>query len=426
MKKILLAIFVVFTLVSFSGCNLFAKEGSAQTLTGVLSEQSYGDQYNGTHLVTDDDGNIFAVNSVVLNLSSSEYVGNKVKVQVEYDEKNDLYNIVGVSVLEVLNGYQGATETVNYMNEVLGFRLQHQSDWQVFNDPDGIRIVIPATDVIDSPVAVDPETFAVVRYTGNVDDFLTAFSLSADNFDVKDSIIGDDQLQSKTYTHKNRDLIYVVFSRESYVYVLSFPKSSTKFYDVLNSFRFIPINDAGAVTPETIDSTISSDSSAPTNSAASSADDVIPNIINATDTIINTASNVIPVEIPSNTISSSENYDFTKFSEFQSSVYNFKAKYPDLWYYDGTYRESDVLTQYRFSDKPVDETNSFASLKLLSDKNLPSGSAMKFPNGNGVKVSSGNQVKFYVQVDGKIYLVEGSADIANSLEMIAASIEKAE
>jgi len=414
MKKILLAIFVVFTLVSFSGCNLFSKEGSAQTLTGVLSEQSYGDQYSGTHLVTDDDGNVFAVNSVVLNLSSSDYVGNKVKVQVEYDEKNDLYNIVGVSVLEVLNGYQGSAETVNYMNEVLGFRLQHQSDWQIFNDPDGIRIVIPASDAIDSPVAVDPETFAVVRYTGNADDFLTAFSLSADNFDVKDSIIGDDQLQSKTYTHKNRDLIYVVFSRESYVYVLSFPESSTKFYDVLNSFRFIPINDAVTVTPET------------TDSATSSAGDVIPNIVDTANTITNTASNINSVEIPSNTVSSSGNYDFTKFSEFQSSVYNFKAKYPDLWYYDGTYRESGVLTQYRFSDKPVDETNSFASLKLLSDKNLPSGSAMNFPNGNGVKVSSGNQVKFYVQVDGKIYLVEGLADIADSLEMIAASIEKAE
>jgi len=420
MKKITLVVFAILSLLSLSACTLFSKEGASDTLTGILSEQSYGDEYNGTHLITNDDGDVYAVNSTILNLSSSEYIGNKVKVQVEYDKTDDVYGVKGVSVLEVLNGYSGVPELVEYMNENLGIKLKYYNNFELTNDPDGIRITAPASDAIDSPTALKADAFTVVRYTGTSDGFLQKFSLSADDFDVKDSIIGDDQLEAKTYSRINGDTTYVVFERSPYVYVISFSKTSTKFYEVLNSFRFVPINEnamvegtvSGTSTTEVVPTTETT--SAGSTSTTSTAVVAPPSLI-IEDTGSSAGSSI-----------SAKTYDFTGFSDFQSSAYGFKAKYPTRWYYDGTYRDTGALAQYRFADAPIDETNSFGSLKLLSDTSLPSGTKMTFPNGNGVKILSGDQVKFYVQMDGHIYLVEGSSDKADMFEMIAASITKAE
>jgi len=417
MKKITLVVLAIFSLVSLSACTLFSKEGASDTLTGILSEQSYGDNYNGTHLVTAENGDVFAVNSTVLNLSSSEYIGNKVKVLVTYDKADEVYSVTGVSVIEVLNGYSGAPELVDYMNETLGFKLKYYNNFELTNDPDGIKITAPASDAIDSPTALKADVFTVVRYTGTTDGFLEKFSLFAKDFDAKDSIIGDDQLQAKTYTRIGGDATYVVFERAPYVYVISFDKTSTKFYEVLNSFRFIPITEGGIVSGSEV---------VPTTDGTTTGD-VIPTVVAPAVVTPSATSTATSSTGTTSSSISAKTYDFTGFSDFQSSAYGFKAKYPTRWYYDGTYRDTGALAQYRFADAPIDESSTpFGSLKLLGDTSLPSGTKMTFPNGNGVKILSGDQVRFYVQMDGRIYLVEGSSDKADMFEKVAASITKAE
>jgi len=306
-------------------------------------------------------------------------------------------------------------ELVDYMSETLGFKLKYYNNFELTNDPDGIKITAPASDAIDSPTALKADVFTIVRYTGTTDGFLEKFSLFAKDFDVKDSIIGDDQLQAKTYTRIGGDATYVVFERAPYVYVISFDKTSTKFYEVLNSFRFVPMTEGGIVSGNEV---------VPTTDGTTTGDViptvVTPAVVTPSSTSTATTSTTAPASIAGKT------YDFTGFSDFQSSAYGFKAKYPTRWYYDGTYRDTGALAQYRFADAPIDESTPFGSLKLLSDTSLPSGTKMTFPNGNGVKVLSGDQVRFYVQMDGRIYLVEGSSDKADMFEMVAASITKAE
>lgn len=389
MKKITI-ILAVASLFLLSACTLFSKDGANETLAGILSAQAYGDDFYGSHLLTSEDGKNVAINSTVLNLSSSEYLGNKVEVQAVYDEKNDVYNVQGISVVEILNGFKGEPELVDYMSTSLGIKLKYYNSYQLVESIDSVKFTAPAAEVsIDAPVVLDTPPMRINRSNNPDNKTLSDFVAAGTRATVTDSIIGTDQLQAKTY--KDAGLVYYVFERAPYFYTVSFPESDTKFVEMLNSLQFVPIT-----------------------TEVASGGEVVP-----TSPAVTTPESAPTLE--------AKTYDFVNFADFQSSAYAYKAKYPKTWYYDGTVRDTGILSQYRFSDKPIEDgITTFGSLKLLSDKTLPAGTKMKFPNGDGVKVESGDQVQFYVQLEDRVYLVEGSKEKADSLEAIAASIQKAE
>ena len=128
MKKIAILLSMVFI---FSACGLFSSTDHKDEITGVLTKQDAFDEYPGSHLLTDEDGEVYALNSTVLNLSSLQYLGNELKVQVEYDEENEVYSASGVSVLAVLEKEDGKANWVGYMNQDFGFKLKYYDNWEL-------------------------------------------------------------------------------------------------------------------------------------------------------------------------------------------------------------------------------------------------------------------------------------------------------
>jgi hypothetical protein len=127
MKKIAV---ILLMLLFVTGCSLFSF-GTKDSLTGVLSEQKRGDDVKGTHILTDENNEVFPLNSTVLNLSSPQYLGNKVEVQVKFDDSTKVYNVTGISVLEVLekNGSQANWKT--FIHQGLGFKFKYYDNWTV-------------------------------------------------------------------------------------------------------------------------------------------------------------------------------------------------------------------------------------------------------------------------------------------------------
>ena len=98
MKKI---IALLTTVLVISGCTLFSQTKEFDSLIGVLSNQDSNDSYQGTHLLTEENGTETPLSSTALNLSSPQYLGNEVSVQGKIDETTEVFEVTGISVLEV-------------------------------------------------------------------------------------------------------------------------------------------------------------------------------------------------------------------------------------------------------------------------------------------------------------------------------------
>jgi hypothetical protein len=120
-------------------------------------------------------------------------------------------------------------------------------------------------------------------------------------------------------------------------------------------------------------------------------------------------------------LSVEEMYDFSKFSEFESLPYKFKAKYPSAWYYSGTTGSGETLHKYDFSDQPVTADNVFASLEVLSINTIPSGQKVQITDFATVKYQ-GDEVFYYMKVGDRVYSVHGKKELDETLRAIIASI----
>lgn len=449
---------------AFTGCSLFSADHPT-ALVGVLTEQAASDSYTGTHLLTVDDGTVYPLNSTILNLSSPQYLGNKVSVQLEYDKENDVYKVTGISVQEVLEKNGVAAKWTTYIHQGLGFKLKYYDNWDVKDNyvtgslvtNPAVKPAVPASSISSSAAIASLDlskdyVIFTAPLQGTYDNTLSATQVKLhdyvevrklenkvksafdkfikdvfpkivaapyDSFIQSDAKVGPNQQNTKEFKTTNGNEVVFFMQREpNFVYVIHFNplenannNNQRTFYEMLLEFQFVPFADAmGKITPDIPVETPANSVVTPTPETS-----VTPETSSASETVI---------PATDSSLSTAKTYDYSTFSEFESFAYKFKAKYPTKWYYDGSLKstEEGVLSKYALSDKPVTPENEFASLKLLSTKDLPSGSALTFPNGSGAKKYVGDRVYFYVKVGDKVFSVEGGKDKEEILEKIAGSI----
>ena len=135
MKKILSILALLTIILAFGSCSLnsvFKKNPEANTYSGLIVEQTPDDDYAGSHILVDENGDIVTpIRSLTINLSSSKYLNNKVQIIGEKNKDDGVFEVSGISVLEVINPDNLKREFTEYKNTDFGFRLKYYSDWKV-------------------------------------------------------------------------------------------------------------------------------------------------------------------------------------------------------------------------------------------------------------------------------------------------------
>ena len=136
MKLLFLRFVLLFALLSFTGCNLidenFKDEPDFTVLTGVLSAQDPGDEYEGSHLLTDSEGTVFPVRSNMINLGAAQYLDNGVELTGVLNSEDDVFGVTGIKVVEILSDIRVTmAKFQEYKNTELGFRLKYYEDWTI-------------------------------------------------------------------------------------------------------------------------------------------------------------------------------------------------------------------------------------------------------------------------------------------------------
>ncbi|MFH1284598.1 MAG: hypothetical protein ABIH78_03355 [Candidatus Peregrinibacteria bacterium] len=379
--------------LALTGCggSIGNEEPAVETLTGILTEQLPGDDVLGTHLLTDDEGVSTPLRSLAINLSGQKYLENKVQV-IGFIDEDSVFEVTGISVIEVLSEASAETMLVSYKNTDFGIQLKYYNDWDLDESNDTIIFAAPKAENENSSDDVKISQFAFA-YTANdmgENDTLSVFMSErhpeVDNYDM--SKIGVDAMSAVKVENDEMTDYYVY--RSGFVYRISFEpsenfKASNKmiFNEMVSEFQFTgftvsdgSLEDAGLenANPENVDEPI------PTP--------------------------VIDME----------------FTSFESLLLHFSAKYPSNWYYAGTKGTAEnVIHHYAFSDESVTDDNELISLDVISG-NIPNGEKLNLSNGSGMKVYESGGVSIYVTVDGQNYKVSGSRDYEDITLIMADSI----
>lgn len=367
----------------------FRDEPVEEKLSGVLLEQTSTDPESGSHFLEKEDGAKVPLRSLVINLSRSNYLGNKVEIVGLFD-KEKVFQVNGISVLGVVDG--GTVESVKmtlYRNELLGFQIRHYSDWDVIADNDGVIFYSK-----NSGEGADVDRVMVSRQSVKYDTELTpeeaanpllAFYNHGEtvegglsSFEGRLNKIGIDKVDALKVEIKDAlDFIgYYVARPGGYVYYISYTHASKDsqtgnyniFQEMLNEFRLIPIDEeAGSTDSPAVESNV-------------------------------------------------------KLATFESLPYSFKASYPAAWFYAGSRSSKEgVKHHYAFSDQEVTEENELLSLDVISGA-IPRG--LKFTAGERefVETSSGDKYTIYTTVEGQNYRLSGDSAYKDLLLAMAQSI----
>ena len=391
-------------LMVLSGCtgidDAFQNEPDLEAKTGILTELTSDMDFKGTHLLIEEDGTETPLRSLVLNLSGSNYLGNKVEIIGLSHEEDGVYEITGITVLEKMNSEIDGKKFIEYKNTDLGFKLKYYDNWSisegetqiVFYSPeesDQDKVVIKqhlfATSMIDEE-SKPLETYVSQEYS-NIEDFeslhrkvgpseLDAIELESDDtlnyylyrpgliYDVSFEVVGDD-------TDKEVHL--------------------RDFNEMLSEFNFLGFT----------------------------AEDV-PEL----------GEEPGEMDLSEDDVEDLEVVDLPQFNEdmnfFESLPYEFRASYPADWYYAGSSSSEDgVLYHYGLSDESVEEENELVKLDIISS-DLPSGTAFKLGDNAAVKQSTGSVLSIYISVDGQNYRISGNDGYEDLIMNIASSISHVE
>ncbi|MBI5753901.1 hypothetical protein HZA40_02035 [Candidatus Peregrinibacteria bacterium] len=106
MKKLVVALSLLMAVGLFQACSVkeqFSDEPLQVSKTGLLVEQTAKDKESGTHFVVDDKNQKTAARSLTINLSANEYLGNKVTAYGIMNQTDNVLEITGLSVEEILS-----------------------------------------------------------------------------------------------------------------------------------------------------------------------------------------------------------------------------------------------------------------------------------------------------------------------------------
>ncbi|MBT3865464.1 hypothetical protein HOE67_00275 [Candidatus Peregrinibacteria bacterium] len=425
MKKITF-ILVLSVLLSLTGCSLFSPSDNLDAVTGVLSAQTSNDDQPGTHLITDDDGEIYPVSSTRFNLSSQQYLENRVTLR-GYMTDDGIFSVDGVTVLELLEKENGKASWIEYMNQKVGFKLKYYDNWEVKEFPDVVNFKAPLSEEYpgEDPADIPHDIFIVSVHELDEDETLEMFgeTYANDVFGGEKSAfteakIGYNQMDALKLEVDTKDDVIFFLGRDELVYELAFMPNEgmseayeRAFYEMLLEFQLVPFNDSifeEEAEDPALEEEVAEDAEATEEEEAE----------------VEAAPEEILDEAPLPAVTE---YDYSDFSEFESGPYHFKAKYPKPWYYAGKTRPSEgVLHQYSFSDEEVTDENQFAGLDILDTAELPSGTTVELKNGQGAMKYIGSTVHIYVKVGERAYRVQGNREIEEILLKIAGSIEAVE
>lgn len=394
-NKLIKLVFPLIALIALSACGLkdqFKDDADLTSIKGILTEQGSSDTEKGTHLLTDDDGEVTPLRSLSVNLSSVRYLDNKIEVLGFMNEEDGVFEVTGVSVLELLSDEREAiAELKEYQNPELGFEIKYYSDWSIEESGNGVtfskesdRIVISQFPFNYSPT-VSPEN-------GDSDTALTAYFVEnypeIKSLDSMFNKIGVDDLDAVKLEQEN--VIEYFLYRFGFIYKIAFIPGDTSsinksvFTEMLAGFRFVVFDDLGHDVEETENKNSDSENSASSN-------DGLP-------------------ELDMN------------LTTFESLPYHFSGKYPSSWYYAGQNgTTSGVLHHYGFSDESVTEDNELITLDVLSGT-IPSGKKSTINGREFTIIESGGNYTVYTKVEDKNYKVNGDSEYKDLILVMAANI----
>lgn len=394
-------------LASCSASETFKDGPNLTSITGILTEQSGGSAYLGTHLIT--NGKVVTpVRSLSINLSSDQYLDNKVSAIGVMNDVDNVFEITGISVLEILRADNVNVEFKIYKNTDFGVELKYYSDWTIEESPSMISFSSPSSDglkgVAFDMVAISQSPFAYEPTTN--DDGVTDTALlkyAGENYpDVSDpksliNKVGIGPIDALKSDGDNNNVDYFLY-RDGFIYKFSFeagqnylPSNKKVFNQMLAEFKFIgfTVNDS------------------------TGSDLVLEESVVEDEEAVSEVSEVAEDSVPVVDM---------KLTTFESLPYFFSAKYPASWYYAGiSGYKPGVLHHYGFSDEAVTDSNEILSLDVLSGS-VPDGQKVQIDGRDFTIVSTGALYSVYTTVANKNYEVSGNSSYADLIKVMAVSI----
>lgn len=382
MKKFLIVLGV---LTIFSGCSgTFKDDPEFTAMKGVLTAQKTDDTYPGTHLLIDDGGQVTPLRSLSINLDSTQYLNNKIEALGIMNPNDNVFEVTGISVIEVLVDKTEEGKLALYKSSEYGFEISYYDNWIV--DDEGETVIFNLQD--EEHTSLERITIEQIPYSyypttsedGTTDTPLGAYFLAESEEDVSGKInkIGVDGLDAVKAENTDNSIVYTLY-RSGLVYKISYLPSSNAenlenrnvFLEMVNTFRFIGFE---------VDAPV---------------DD----------------SEEVPVESD------------LELRTFESLPYSFSGQYPKSWYYAGKKGSGGgVRHHYGFSDESVTDENELISLEVLSS---PGSSGQKeVINGREIYVQSTQSTyTIYTTVDDSHYELSGDLQYKDLILSMALAIE---
>lgn len=409
-----IVIFGLLCIVMLSGCGIdenFKDEPNLKEIEGIVLEQEVNDTYNGTHILIDDAALETPLKSLSLNLSREQYLGNRVKLVGFLNPEDQVFEVTGISVLEILNDTpsENDADLIEYKNTDLGFQLKYYNNWSILDEGEIIVLSAPSLDdEIPAKVEISQMLYQyspTINDSGETDTALSSYSsANLPNVDYDSSLrkIGVDGVNAIEVISENGRIDYYLY-RNGLIYIISFLPDSEKTEQHLNSFKTM-LSDFRftGFTNEIEDQGVEGE---PADSDNETINDEYPD------------SEMGLVNLPP------LDFDFVRF---ESLPYSFSAKYPEDWYYAGSGSSgASILRHYGFSDETVSPDNELITLDVVSSA-IPSGENVKIDDYDVTIVKDGDTTSFYTSIDGQIYRVMGENSYESVMLYMISSIESIE
>lgn len=397
MKKILKLFGTVFVVIGLSACGLgngFQDGPSTNSVVGILNEQTSIDKESGTHFLVDESGKKTAVRSLTINLSGDEYLSNRVKALGMTNTTDDVFEITGISVEEILSKNTKQNKPVEYKDTDAGFRMTYFDNWEVETTAEN-------TVVFTAPLATNAKSAAVVTVSqeqfvydpeanaeGNVTPPLEAYFATLNNGKTLDKSqilkIGADKMDALKKT-ENGKTSYTLY-RSGLIYHLTFTSASpveaddeSTFNKMIADFQFISMDEE-------------EDNLLPGSQAEK----------------IRDAEEVSKIDMDMTT--------------FESLPYQFSGQYPAKWYYSGVKSTTDstILHHYGFSDE-ASTTKELISLDVLAN-GIPSGGRKLVVNGKNLDIFDGVSYTVYTTLKARNFRISGPSAYKDLIQYMATNL----
>lgn len=389
----------------------------------------------GTHILELDDGETVLLRSIIINLDDEKYKKKVVEVQGVLDYTKDGKQIMTVSNIDILDDSEDEeTEEpvwVDYGSTGLEFSLTYRNDLEIKdggNEVSFIREFSEDEDSEDENAEQIQHIFSVRRSTLGEDSITDYLGLSDDSSatllaeGMSKSKVGEQSLDAIKKSGDEGAATYYV-DGGAHVYIIEIDSGSDEkslsdqniFFEMLNTFRISdPELEMNIDSPVLDVETINEGSTSPSSLSSTSI---------TFDSDMEDSSPSVPVVEPE-TEPEEVSVSTDDYSSYESDSFDFAFDYPSSWFFEGkSSSEAGVLRTYELGDEPLDESDGFASLDVISGT-VPSGDKIIVNGVEVTEVTENGQVAYYVDGAGsRVYKVSGSASQADELLKIASTVE---